>query len=876
MIWHSNDAANVISFLGADTKTGLPSGVAEARLSEYGKNTVRVTKKASLKETVFKYAKNYSTILILLASVLSFVIYFIYDKSKLFFPIASLFVVAFYIFMNAFSYKRCEKVIENMRSKATPKATVLRDSIVKKIDSAELVPGDILLLESGDYIPADARLFETESFRCDEKFVTGETVGVMKDHTAVLDDIAYINNRINMVYSGSSVLSGKAKAIVTETGMNCEIGKQVSVLHEYDSSNVYVKEQLAVIGKIAGIIMLVSCLVVFFISLLTNFHNGQQFAVMLSEALINSAALLISVLPEGMPLVAGIAVSLSVLRLLGDGVIIKNFNVFNKLPDVSVICSDKTGILTTNNMNVVSVFDGNKEIKTDKIISDSPADILLKLAALCTNQTPDDVDSTMFNDPTELAILNLSTKISGEVSEDFWNKYPRVSKIPFSYESKAMTSVNIVDGVPIASTKGSSDYILPLCVNVNTETVEKQIKKYAKKGLRVIAVAYKQLNEIPSLLTEDELKSELHFMGLIALENKLENGIVSLIDESLASGIKTVMLTGDITDTASALARRLGIYKDGTLLADGIELNQNEEADILDNIRKYSVFARLFPQDKERIVDKYKSLGEVVAITGDGVKDAPALKNADIGIALENSGTDVARGAADILLGNTSYRSIINAITVSKQLLVSLKNAVVYLLSCNLGEYLTILLSLLLYKQFPVIAVELLLINLLTDSFPVFSIISDNVKNRKTLNSVKVYKKIFDSKSIITISIQAIIIAVVSLFAFNIGQKDSAEVSRTLTFLVLCLSQYFNMLTAKSDGFFFKIKHFMKSTVNIPLFISVVALALLTLSPLGNVIGLTALSFPLFLKGVILSAIPFISGETIKLGYTIYNRLKAK
>lgn len=875
MIWHSNDAANVISFLGTDTKTGLPTGVAEARLYEYGNNTIRVTKKTSLKDTIFKYLKNYSNLLIFLASLLSFIIYFIYDNAKLFFPIASLFVVAFYVFMNAFSYRKCEKVIESMRNRATPKATVIRDSIIKKIDSSLLVPGDIILLESGDYIPADARLIESEGFRCDEKFVTGETIPIIKDHFAVLDDIADINNRINMVYSGSSVLSGKAKAVVTETGMSCEIGKQVSVLHEYDSSDIAVKEQLSVIGKIAGIIMLVACLLVFFISVLINFHNGQQFAVMLSEALVNSAALLVSVLPEGLPLVAGIAVSLSVLRLLGDGVIIKNLNVFNKLPDVSVICSDKTGILTTNNMSVVSVFDGYKEIKAEKISNDSAGSVMLKLAALCTNQTPDDRDSAMYNDPTEVSIVNLCTNISGELTEDFWNKYPRVSKIPFSHESKAMTSVNIVDGVPIASTKGSCDYILPLCVNVNKEIVEKQIKKYAKKGLRVIAVAYKQLNEIPTILTEEEFVSDLHFMGLIALEDKLENGIVSLIENALSSGIKTVMLTGDQNDTASAVARRLGIFKDGTLLADGVEFNK-DNTNILSNIKNYSVFARLFPQDKEFIVNKYKELGEIVAVTGDDVKEAPALKEADVGISLENSGTDVARGAADILLRNTSYGSIINAITVSKQLLSALKNAITYLLSCNIGEYLAILFSLILFKQFPVIAVELLIINLLTDSFPVFSIISDNVKNRKNLTMVYGKEKMFDTKSILTIAVQSLTIAAVTLISFYFGSKNEAEFSRTIAFLVLSLSQFFNMLTAKHSDYFFKIKHFLKSSINIPLLICPLIIILFTLSPLGNIIGLTQITFSWFVKGVILAAIPFISGEAIKLGFTIYNRLKAK
>ncbi len=870
MIWHSNEAEKVTAFLGVDTKTGLPTGVAETRLAEYGNNTVRVTKKNSLKDTVFKYAKNYSNALIIIASLLSFIIYFVYDNSKLFFPIASFFVVAFYVFMNAFSYRKCEKVIENMRNKATPKATVIRDSVVKKIDSSLLVPGDIILLEAGDYIPADARLIECDGFRCDEKFVTGETVPVIKDHYAVLEDIVDINNRVNMVYSGSSVLSGKAKAVVTETGMNCEIGKQVSVLHQYDSININVKEHLASIGKIAGIIMLIGCILVFLISLLINFHNGQQFAVMLSEALVNSAALLISVLPEGLPLVAGIAVSLSVLRLLNDGIIIKNLDVFNKLPDVSVILSDKTGILTTNNMKVVSVFDGHKEIKAENILSDSASDIMLKLASLCTNQTPDDLDNTMYNDSTEVAIVDLCTKISGEATEDFWNKYPRVSKIPFSHENKAMTSINIVDGVPIASTKGSYDYILPLCTNVNKELVEKQIKKYAKKGLRVIAVAYKQLNEIPSLLSEDELITDLHFMGLIALKDSLENGIVSLIENALISGIKTVMLTGDQTDTASSVARRLGIFKDGTLLADQVDDN------VLSNINNYSVFARLFPQDKEQIVNTYKELGEVVAVTGDDVKEAPALKNADIGIAMENTGTDVARGAADILLRNTSYRSIINAITVSKQLLSALKNAVTYLLSCNIGEYLTILFSLILFKQFPVIAVELLIINLLTDSFPVFSIISDNVKNRKNLATVSNNRKIFDNKSITTIAVQAVVISFVSLFAFYFGSKESAETSRTITFLVLSLSQFFNMFSVKYHEYFFKIKHFMKSSINIPLALCPVVITLFTVSPVGNIIGLTPISFSLFIKGVILSVIPFISGEAVKLGHSIYNHLKAK
>lgn len=875
MIWHSTQSENVINYFGVDKTKGLPTGVADARLDEYGQNIVSITKKTPLKDTILKQLNNYSTMLVIVFSIISFLVYIAYDNSKWYFPLLSLLVLIFYVAMNIFCIKRCERVINATRHKATPKATVLRDGIIKKIDATLLVPGDILVLEQGDYIAADARLFESNELRCDEKFVTGEIVSTEKNANIVLDDIVDIKNRLNMVYSGSSVISGSGYAIVTETGMNSEIGKEVNVLKEFDSVNIHIKEQFSLIGKFAGIVLLFCCLIVFIINLGINFHSEGTFAVMLSEAFLNSAALLISVLPEGLPIVAGISVSLSVISLMKDGIIVKNLEVYNKLPDISVICADKTGILTKNNMSVVDVYNGFANIESDKIVSDTAACSLLKLASLCTNQSHEDRDSVMYNDPTELAIIDCCMSNTGEVLDDFYSKYPRVCKIPFDNERKIMTSVNIIEGKPVAIVKGAADYVLSLCVNADKETVEKQINEYTASAYRVIAIAYKPLSEIPSNPTSAELECDLQFVGLIALEDILQNDIVWHIEDCRLNGIRTVMFTGDHTDTAKATARRLGILKDDNLILTGAELENMSDEDLLTNISKYSVFVRISPSDKERIVNALSLSGEFVAVTGDGVNDAPSLKNADVGLAMGTSGTDVARGAADIILNNNSFDSIIKSISASRKLLNALRRTAVYLFGCNIGEFLTIIIALISFKTFPIIALQLLFVNLLTDSFPVFSIISDSIKNPHYLSTNKNGSKLFNSKAVITVAIQSITIALVSIIACAIGKNDVENFSQTTTFVVLVFAQLFNMITAKNEDFFFRGKHFIKSSANIALAITPILVVLIALTPLCQIIGLTAISFGTFIKCIILSSIVLVTGEITKLGIKIYKRMAA-
>ncbi len=873
MIWHSTETENVIANFNVNIEKGLPTGVADQHIEEYGQNIVNVTKKTSLKDTIIGQTKSYSNMLVIISSLLSFVVYLLYDNSKWYFPVLSLAVLAFYIAMNVFSLKRCEKVIDTMKHKATPKVTVLRDGIIKKIDSVMLVPGDILILEQGDYVAADARLIEANELRCDEKFVTGEEVAAEKNANIILEDIADIKQRINMVYCGSNVISGSGKAIVTETGMNSQIGKEISVLNEFDSANIEIKEQFTLIGKFTGILLLLCCILVFAVSVAINFHSSGTFAVMLSEAFLNSAALLISVLPEGLPIVAGISLSLSVLQLLNEGILIKNLDVFNKLSDVTVICADKTGILTKNDMSVVSVYNGLVDINADNIKEDSAACSLLRLASLCTNQSNEDRDSVMYNDPTELAIINCCMDAVNGNIDTFYSDYPRVCKIPFNPERKIMTSVNVIDGNPVAIVKGAPDFLLSMCIDANVNAVEEQIKIYTESAFRVIAVAYKRLSEIPANPTSQELECNLQFVGLIALEDNLQNDIVWNIEECRLNGIQTKMLTGDHSDTAKATARRLGILKNDNLVINGLELEEISDDELSSNLSKYSVFARISPADKERIVNLLKNKGELVAVTGDSVNDAPALKLADVGIAMGESGTDVARGAADIILNNNSYSSIIKSINASKKLICTLRRAATYLFGCNIGEFLAIIIGLIAFKKFPVIALQLLFINLLTDSFPVFSIISDSVKNNVPLSRVKNDAKIFNTKSALTIAIQSITIAIVTIVACAFGITENADYSQTTTFLALIFTQLFNMFTAKTETYFFRCKHFIKSTINVALIIVPILVTIMALTSLGSIIGLTAIPFSLFIKCLLLSSLVLVSGELTKLSITIYKRL---
>ncbi len=874
MIFHSSKTEDVLSYFEVDSEKGLPTGVADQRLSEYGENIIESDKKTTAKDNIISQITSPINIILIVSAIISLIVNLTYDRSNSYSPILIFVMLCINIGITVYSKKQSENVSDSLKALNSPKVKVLRDGIVKTIDSVYIVPGDILVLETGDFVAADARLISTVDFRCDQSGVTGEEVSAEKIADSLVSEIAPIEQRCNMVYSSSNVLTGHAKAVVTETGMNTEVGKAVTILEAYNTSSSKIKDKLASIGKVCSIVLIVFCALTFILNLLMNISSGEKFAVLLIESFISSLVLLISVLPDGLPVLAAVAVGYSIEALMSKGLIIKEFGVLDTLPEVSVICSDKTGTLTKDKMHLEKIFNGKEVIQSENAFENDGALMVLRLAALCTCQLKDDIDTPMYNDTTELAIIDSFMANVSSDKRDIFNIYPCLNKLPFDAHRKITVTVNMIDGVPYAIVKGAPDYLLERSTNGSSKLISDTVTEFASLGMRVIAVAFKRLNEIPSNLDYSDIEEGLCFAGLIALSNPPQSDSVSLVEECNRGSIRTLMITGDHAATAKAVAKRLGIISSGDTVITGEEISRLSDDELSAIIDSCSVFARLLPDQKLRIVKILKAKGHTVAITGDSVNDAPALLCADVGIAMGTKGTDVARGAADIIMNNSSFSSIINAIHTSIGLFSAIRKSITYLFSSNLGELISIILCILIFGKFPLTAAPLLLINLISDTFPIMSILSDGIFEHKPLHIfTKDDKSVFTTRSKTTIAVQGILITVVSVIAYSIGHIHSAVLAQTMMFAVLLLSQLFNMASTKFEDFFYKHSHFKNLFVSIVLGAFTLLTLLLLLTPMGSAFGLCALSFSQFISALALSFIVFISGELVKLGFYLYEKL---
>lgn len=877
MIYHSAQTDEVISHFEVDPEKGLPTGVADQRFAEHGGNLLTKAEKTSTASNIIAQLKNPVNLLLVTCAIIAFVVNLIYTRDNWYSFLLIILMLSINVAVTLFHQKRSERTAESLESMNIPRVKVLRDGIIKIIDSTYIVPGDILVLETGDYIAADARLIESVDFRCNEAFVTGEEITAEKNHNAILEDITPVKDRANMVFSGSNVITGHARAVVTETGMNTEVGKAVTLLETYNSVNIKLKEKLTTIGKVSSIILVIFAIVAFFANELINFRSGEPFIVTLSQSVLNAVALLVSVLPEGLPVMASVAMGVSIKTLLHKGMITKDFAVFDVLPEVSVICSDKTGTLTQEKMVVEKIWNGKDVIDADMAFEDEQSVSVLRLASLCTSQSKADIDSPMYNDATELAIIHAFKQSVVPDERDIYNNYPLLTKLPFDSERKITVTVNMINGVPYAITKGAPDHLLAACGCDKDEVFVKTVNNFAESGMRVIAVAYRQLSEIPSNPDYSDFESDMTFAGLIALSDPPQDDSISLIEECDKGGIRTVMITGDHITTARAVAKRLGILKDGTEVISGEQLSEMSDEELTADIHKYSVFARLLPDQKCRIVSALKARGMTVAITGDSVSDAQALKIADVGIAMGNRSTDVARGAADIIMNNNSFATIITAINTARGLFCALRKSLVYLLSSNIGELLSILICLFCFGAFPITALQFLIINLITDTFPALSILSDGIYENKPFGAFsRSDKALFTPRSAITTAVQAVMTAVAAIIVYGISIGSGAKFASTMMFTVLVSAQLLNMASAKFEGLFFKYRHFR----DIPLTVTLGVLSLIALffvlTPMGAPFGFAELTFIDFAKALLISSSVFVTGELTKIGFALYEKFKSK
>lgn len=864
MIWHSSSAEDVLNALSVDRRTGLSNGEAEKRLESHGYNTVIDAESPSFFRRFLSQLNNKASVALIIISLLSFVITLIYRDNNLFSPLLIIAIVAVNALVGAYHLYSSDHAKSALKGVTSPDATVIREGKLRRIPSEQLVPGDITVLSEGDYITADARIIEATELRCNEAPLTGVSVPVEKQRDSVFEDITPAEQRSNMLFNSCTVVHGNAKAVVVATGLATELGHNTVISRQIGEEELPLQSALDNTSKIINTVVLICCVVFFLIGMARNFRDTGHFASTTVHMLVTSAALAVAAIPEGLPAISTIVISLGIERIIRDKIIIKKTRAVELLGKTTVICADKTGVLTHNSMKVNRIYDGTRLVDIEKEQPDERETLILKLAASC---------STLTNDATETAIRRACLEYAAMSENDLANQIPRLNFIPFDPERKTMTTVNMIDGRPFAIVKGAAELLVEKCVGCNKEDILHRNDEMAREAMRIVCIAMKPLDEIPANPNPEAIERDLIFVGLIGLSDPPRSETITALKNCENAGIRTVMITGDHPLTAAAVARRIGILRDGTELICGSELEKMSDEELADKIERYSVFARISPNDKTRIVKAWQSRGETVAITGDGVEDADALTLADVGCAIGRHGTDVAKGCADIIISNNSFGSVVSAVKESRGLFDNIRKSVCYLFSSNFGELLLFIAAMLFSKNAiaPLTAVQLLWINLLTDSAPAISLSFEKAEDAVMKHGAgNGNGKIFNKKSLVSIITEALFIAGMSLIAFFTGGSESTAV--TSCFATLALIQIFHIFNVRSSQSVFRS---LKGIYSENKFLTISSLCVLaivmlfTLSPIGRLFGLGILSFGRFAFCFVLAfaIIPFCELKKLILKY---------
>lgn len=853
MIWHNATAEEALNTLEVSPDTGLTSCEAAERLSEYGKNTSIAGEQPRLLRRFFEQLNNKAAIALIIISLISFGTSLIYKEGDIASPFLIIALVIVNALAGAYHIYGSERAKNRLGGISSPDATVLREGKIRRVPSELLVPGDILVLSQGDYINADARIIEATELRCNESPLTGETVPVEKRHDCILEDITASEHRSNMVFCGCTVVHGTAKAVVTATGLSTEAGHNTVIAREIGDERLPFEASLDRTSKIINTVVLICCIIFFFIGMLRSFRNTAPFASTTVNMLVNTAALAVAAIPEGLSAISAVVIALGIQRIVKDRIIIKKAGAVELLGRTGVICADKTGILTHNSMKVKCIYDGNRIINPEDEASDERCSLILKLAASC---------STLTNDSTEAAIKRACLEFAAMSENDLANQLPRLSKIPFDPQRKTMTTINMIDGKPFAIVKGATELLIKKCIECDSDKILACNDMLARDGMRIVCLAMKPLEEIPANPEAEYIENGLVFVGLIGLYDPPRSSAVKALEACESAGIKTIMITGDHPLTAAAIARRIGILRDGTELICGSELEKLSDSELAESIKKYSVFARISPEDKVRIVRAWQANGETVTITGDGIEDADALTLADVGCAVGKNGTDVARGCADIIIANNGFSSVIAAIKESRGLFDNIRKSVYYLFSSNFGELLLFLIAMLFSKgaAVPLSAIQLLLVNLLTDTAPAVSLSLEKAENEVMSRRYIRTDRMFDFKSVISITVEAVFIAAMALTAFFSGSDE--YVAATSCFTTLTAIQLFHIFNIRASvSAFSSIKRIYCENrflviSSICIFLTIILLAV---SPIGIIFGLHTIGIGRFAFCILLafSVIPF-------------------
>lgn len=890
--WHNLSVDETLKELNVIKDRGLSIKDVKKRQQYYGKNILEEKKGTSLFKKFFSQFADFMILVLIGAAIISFIVSYFDGEVDFIDPIIILCIILLNATLGVVQETKAEKSLEALKKMSAPTAHVLRNGHFTTIDSSELVPGDIILLETGCYVPADARLITAINLKVEEASLTGESHAVEKNAEIKLHPDTLIGDRTNLVMATSTITYGRGTAVVINTGMNTQVGHIAKLIMEDETPMTPLQKRLAKTGKALGLAALSICIIIFIMGLLKKLPVFDMF--------MTSVSLAVAAIPEGLPAIVTIMLSLGVQRMAKKNAVIRKLPAVETLGSATVICSDKTGTLTQNVMTVTEIYSLNGREKTNSEFGN----FLLSHAALCCDAILEinKREVTATGEPTEKALV-LSAYEAGSNKLQLDESYKRIHEIPFDSNRKLMTSVhNAPDGSYRSITKGAFDFLINRCNYIYQNgkqiplTRKERNRLFAtnssmtEKALRVIAVAYKNLSKPPSKHEDSTLENDLTFVGLIGMIDPPREEVKEAVRLCKQAGIKPVMITGDHVLTAQAIAKELGILNANEEAITGDELSRISQEDLSKIIGNFSVFARVSPEHKVRIVKAFQSRDEVVAMTGDGVNDAPALKAADIGCAMGITGTDVAKNAADMILTDDNFATIVSAIKEGRGIYDNIKKAVHFLLSSNIGEIITIFIAILFGLPTPLVAVQLLWVNLVTDSLPAISLgvepTAKDIMNKKPVSPSKgmfadglVYKIIFEGIMIGSLALTAFIIglryydtpALLNSLSKQMNNSSSLPgvylpwVGRTMAFAVLSLSQLFHSFNMRSEYSLSDIGLFSNKKLVLSFIICcVMQVTVISLPPLAKVFQVVPLTSRQWATVLLLSFIPIIIVELQK------------
>ncbi|CCZ18080.1 calcium-translocating P-type ATPase PMCA-type [Clostridium sp. CAG:780] len=872
-MWYTKELNQIFNELNA-RQGGLTEDEASKRLEKYGANNLKEKKKESLFIKFIKQFNDFMIIVLIIAAIISAIVAKTNGSGDYIDSIIIIAIVIFNAIMGLIQEEKAEKSLEALKKMSAPNAKVRRNGKIQEIEASQVVPGDVVILEAGNYVPADCRLIDSYNLQIEESSLTGETLPTSKQADVILNANTAIGDLKNMAFATTIVVNGHAEAVVVETGMNTKVGQIAGMIIENESPETPLQKKLGEVGKTLAITCMIICGLIFLI--------GIWKQIPITEMFMTSVGLAVAAIPEGLPAIVTIMLSIGVTKMAKKNSIIRKLPAVETLGCSSVICSDKTGTLTQNKMTVTQIRNAVGIVKNDD------RRFILELGTMCT----DTIESQeVIGEATEVAITNAAVEMNLR-KRDLYDQMQRINEISFDSKRKMMTTIHKIGSKYRIITKGAPDVLIKRCsqyyqsgriepIFSKRDALQEQNQMMAEDALRVIAIAYKDVEKLPREINSETIENELTFVGLIGMIDPPREGVKEAVKTCRKAGIKTVMITGDHLQTAKAIAKELGILRKGDLAINGETLEKMSQQELERDIMRYSVFARVSPEHKVRIVKAFQSTGAVVAMTGDGVNDAPALKNADIGIAMGKCGTDVAKNASDMVLTDDNFVTIVEAVKQGRNIYDNIKKAVHFLLATNIGEIVAIFVGLLLGIKSPLLAIQLLWVNLVTDSLPAIALglekAENNIMNRLPRNP---RKSLFADGLWGKITTEGVMIGMLTLVAFSIGNNlYSIEVGRTMAFLSLGILELVHSFNIKGEESILKTGLF-ENRYLVGAFVlgTLLQVVVVVISPLAQIFDVVPLNSVQWLMTAIISILPVVIVElqkkfnAYKFGKVVYAR----